>query len=211
MKLGANKAVGLQEASCDADPIPARRGGGGDWGRSEELLSTVQELVGELDLSHILDLDCGDGALLQWLSDSHPNAACVGVGLSERLIGEGRLAYPQLDLRVGPPQRLELLENSQDLVVASDLFQSLHDPQRVLREMYRVTRRYVLITVPREPHWRLTNLLKLKHLMEAGRSPRHVQRYRKRDFLNMVGGHFRLLSVRGPNPWITVLARKGAA
>ena len=175
----------------------------------DQFLETVARLVRPLEIASVLDVGCGEGHLLAHLHVVKPEVRCTGIDISERIVEEARATYPALHFEVGNVYGLDLPDRSHDLVVAADLLQQLHDPQRALRELTRVSRRYVLLTVPREPLWRLMNMARLAYLDEWGSPPGHVQHYRRGDFLNMVRGHLRLIEVALPLPWVVVLGRKG--
>jgi ubiquinone/menaquinone biosynthesis C-methylase UbiE len=173
-------------------------------------LDEVARLVGPLEVTSVLDVGCGEGHFLGHIRSLAPRARCIGVDRSERVIESARSAYPDMEFEVQSAYGLGFADSSFDLVVAADLLQHSNDPQRILRELARVSRRYVLLTVPREPLWRMLNVARLAYLDEWGNPPGHVQHYRRGDFLNMVRGHFRIAKVLTPLPWIVVLARKGA-
>lgn len=172
-------------------------------------LDTVAKLVAPLELDSLLDVGCGEGHLLAHIRSVKPNARCEAVDTSARMIELAQSSYPDMSFRVASAYELPYDDGAFDLVVATDLLQLLADPQRALREMVRVSRRYVLLSVPREPMWRALNLARLAYLDEWGNPPGHVQHYRRADFLNMVRGHLRLARVELPVPWVVVLGRKG--
>lgn len=102
--------------------------------------------------SRVLDLGCGDGELLAWLRD---NKQVSGYGLE---IDPDKIA---LCIERGVnviEQNLDLglcnfASNSFDVVVMTQSLQALHYPDKVLSEMLRVGKTFI-ITFPNFGHWR---------------------------------------------------------
>jgi methionine biosynthesis protein MetW len=112
----------------------------------------------------VLDLGCGDGALLRYLADTL-NVNGRGVELSE----VGVLACVQRGVSVRQGDLHEGLTDypdcSFDTVILSYTIPYLNDPAFVVREMLRVGRR-AIVSFPNWGHWRC----RLNFLV-TGRSP----------------------------------------
>lgn len=114
--------------------------------------------------SRVLDLGCGDGTLLRYLTDTknvrgygleiNPEGiqACIakGVNVIEQNIDEGLSNFE---------------DNSFDTVIMSQTLQTMRFPDRLLAETTRIGRE-VLVTIPNFGHWRAR-----LHLMFKGRMP----------------------------------------
>lgn len=102
--------------------------------------------------SHVLDLGCGDGALLAWLH-KHKKVRGTGVELAdESVIASVRKGVDviQQDLEEG----LALFDDQHfDTVVLSRTLQSMHNTEHILREMARVARCGV-VSFPNFGHWK---------------------------------------------------------
>lgn len=115
------------------------------------------------DSSRVLDLGCGDGALLAHLRDAsgctvrgvelsrEGIAACVGAGIPcvQADLDEGLAALP---------------DGSFDVVVLSQTLQVVRHPDKVVREMVRVGRRCI-VSFPNFAHWRVRAYLALRGRM----------------------------------------------
>jgi methionine biosynthesis protein MetW len=128
---------------------------------------TDYALISELiePRSHVLDLGCGDGALLHWLAENK-RVEARGVELDPALvrkaISRGVSAY-QSDIDSGLADYPDL---AFDYVILSQTLQEVRHPLRVLREMLRVGRR-AIISFPNYGHWRV----RIEHV-RSGRAPR---------------------------------------
>jgi methionine biosynthesis protein MetW len=115
--------------------------------------------------SKVLDLGCGDGALLAWLRENKQVEA-RGVEMKRELvqkaIGRGVTVYQgDIDESVK-----EYPSEAFDYVILSQTLQETRQPLRVLDEMLRIGR-HAVVAFPNFGHWRV----RLNHLT-SGRSPR---------------------------------------
>lgn len=101
--------------------------------------------------SRVLDLGCGDGALLHWLSQKQQ---CEGVGVEiddEKVLGCVRrgVQVVQADIDRG----LEMFARGRfDVVVLSQALQATHETERVLREIAEIGRECI-VSIPNFGHW----------------------------------------------------------
>jgi hypothetical protein len=87
------------------------------------------------------------------------------------------------------------------------VLEHLPDPAAAVRELARVSRRAIVISVPYEPWFRAGNVLRGKHLRALGNHPEHVQHWNLHSF-----GAFLRESVPGVRlieafPWIIACCR----
>lgn len=114
--------------------------------------------------SRVLDLGCGDGALLDHLVRRD---GCSGVGVEirgEEVLQCLRRGVPviEADLDAG---LTDFGGDSFDIVVVSQTLQATRHPLLVLREVMRVGRR-AIVSIPNFGHWRLR-----RELFFGGRMP----------------------------------------
>lgn len=101
----------------------------------------------------VIDLGCGDGALLQTLRDAH-GCRVLGVELDPaRIVAAMHRGVPVIhgDLDRGLP---EVPDGAFDVAVLSQTLQQVRQPKSVLREILRVAR-LALVVVPNFAHWRV--------------------------------------------------------
>ncbi len=101
--------------------------------------------------SRVLDLGCGEGMLLAWLSQTR-NVQGLGIELQDAgVLGclEKGVSVVQQDLENG----LRLFEDqSFDLAILSQTLQTIHHTTAILREMVRVARRCI-VSFPNFGYW----------------------------------------------------------
>ncbi|WP_022910210.1 methionine biosynthesis protein MetW [Aestuariimicrobium kwangyangense] len=102
--------------------------------------------------SRVLDLGCGDGALLAHLFRTR---ACVGTGVEkdpEQVIAAIGHRVPVIELDLDH-QLGEFADSSYDVVVLSRTLQTVHQPEQLLSEMARIGHRLV-VSMPNFGLWR---------------------------------------------------------
>ena len=99
-----------------------------------------------VDSSAVLDLGSGDGLLLSLLKDKGIKGK--GLDLSEE--GVAKANAKGLDTQVFDlgNEKLPFPESSFDTVVMLDILEHLYDPEFVLKEATRVSKKYVIVGVP---------------------------------------------------------------
>ncbi len=139
----------------------ARKAAAGLLGRPD--IAIVSRLVEPG--SKVLDLGCGDGALLAWLVE-HKQVEARGVEISpecvRRSIAQGLPVY-QGDIDKG---LADYPDQCFDFVILSQTLQQTHRPLTVLREMLRVGRR-AIVSFPNFGHWSMR-----LSMLVSGRAPK---------------------------------------
>jgi len=115
--------------------------------------------------SHILDLGCGSGELLQMLKDKK-NVKSLGVDINQdnviSCLKKG-LSVIQGNIDTGLK---EFNDKSYDYVILNKTLQSTHNPEYVMKEMLRVGKKCV-VSFPNFAYWRVRC-----HLFFKGQMPK---------------------------------------
>lgn len=169
-------------------------------------LGSVRELLGSIEYGSVLEVGCGPGDLATRILP--PQVDYLGIDVDEMEIETARNRYPQLSFQVGSANALPVESNSFDLVIACEVLEHLEDPAKALAEIDRVANRWVLVSVPWEPTWRILNVIRGKYWRSFGNTPGHVQHFRRRDFVALLSSRFEIVAIKTPMPWSMALCRK---
>ena len=69
------------------------------------------------------------------------------------------------------------------MATAIEVLEHVPDPEATVAEMARVARRWLLVSVPREPLWRGLNMARGAYWRALGNTPGHVNHWSKRAFV----------------------------
>ena len=155
----------------------------------------------------VLDVGCGEGVLTREWAERLGTGRVVGVDLDDpRLRAEWEAgARPNLEYRAAEAHALPFADGAFDLVAGIEVLEHVPDPDAALREMARVARRRLLVSVPREPIWRLLNVARGAYLSHLGNTPGHLNHWSKVGFHSLLTRHGTVLEVRTPLPWTLAL------
>jgi ubiquinone/menaquinone biosynthesis C-methylase UbiE len=169
--------------------------------------SSLRDLTSDLPVRHVLEVGCGEGFSTQKLRHMLPESAELqAVDVEDRLIDEARRRNPTVRIDHGSIYTLPHSNGALDLVLALEVLEHLDEPDKGLRELCRVSGRWILLSVPREPIWRVLNMARGKYLGHLGNTPGHIQHWSTASFRRFVGRFAEIRKVMTPLPWTMVLA-----
>src|SRR3989344_1817876 len=171
----------------------------------DNFYKTSFSLIKKLSPKRILDVGCGEGVSLAKLESLHIGEYLEGIDSSDDALRIGKKTYPHLKLRKGSIYSLPYKDQSFDLIICTEVFEHLDDPEKALEDLLRVTKKYCLISVPNEPIFRISNLLRGKYLNRFGSSEGHINHWSKGKFTKFLSKQFDVVAVRTPFPWTMVL------
>lgn len=152
-------------------------------------LDTLNGFVAQADPTLVLDAGCGEGFVTQYIAERNPDLKITGVDLSREAIEYAKEHFGEkATFRTGSVYKLPFSDKSFDLVVCSEVLEHLDEPLKALQELKRVSRKHVLITVPREPYFKWLN--DLGQLLGTSPDPGHVNFWTKETFEDFITTHF---------------------
>jgi len=169
---------------------------------------TVAETVAPLGATTVLDAGCGEGETLDRLSGILPENP-VGIDLNPESVEFAKKRLPAATIGVGDLLELPFEADSFDLVMCLEVLEHLPEPTAGLRELFRVSGRDVVVSVPHEPWFRLGSLARGKYVKTWGNHPEHVNHWNPRSFRAFLADQAEVVSVRTSMPWIIAHCRPG--
>src|SRR5438270_5134071 len=155
----------------------------------------------------VLDVGCGEGVLTYEWAQRLGDRRIVGIDLDDpklRAEWEGR-RLPNLEYRAEEATSLSFADDEFELTAAIEVLEHVPEPEATLAEMSRVARTHLLVSVPREPLWRMLNVARGAYVRELGNTPGHVNHWSKHSFVRMLGRYGDVVDARSPFPWTMVL------
>jgi len=171
--------------------------------------SQAVQLVNGIAPRSILEVGCGEGYMLEALVQGGVTASLHGVDFSAPAIADARARLgDRAELQARDARELADHGDQFDLVMMLEVLEHIPDPGQMLPILERLTRQYLLLSVPWEPMFRGLNLARGKHVRAWGNDPEHVNHWGRRGFFRFVEQRFTILEAPLVAPWTMVLAQK---
>jgi len=176
-------------------------------------LKSLNILVGMSNATDIYEIGCGEGNLsiklarqdrLVRASDVSPEIISLARANAESKKLDIKFTIANIyDLKPGP--------DSAELVICCEVLEHLQYPEKALKILSQLANNYALLSVPREPLWRLLNIIGGRYIKRLGNTPGHVQHWSKRRFLELLEPYFNVVKIVTPLPWLMVLCKSKKA
>lgn len=168
----------------------------------------LSDLVAMSHPASIHEIGCGEG---HWVRKWRTSGiAARGCDFSSQVIdvaccAAAGVGMPTSIFTVKSIYDLEPDVDAAELVVCCEVLEHLENPEAGLLALQRVVDRHLILSVPREPLWRILNMARGKYLLQGGNTPGHLQHWSPRAFSRLVARHFEIIECRQPLPWTMLL------
>jgi len=173
---------------------------------------SLWDLISITGVDSIHEVGCGEGYLAFTLAQSGMKVHASDA--SAQIIDKAKAAFSEqnkgvnITFKVANIYELESDNDSDSLIVCSEVLEHLEHPDRAIKNLKKIANSYVLLSVPREPVWRLLNIIRFKYLRNLGNTPGHIQHWSRENFLKLLKDNgLKIIKVHCPLPWIMVLCR----
>ena len=173
-------------------------------------LQGFDDLVGKAGpVGSALEIGCGEGELSMRLAQA--GWVVEGCDIADEAVEEAKRRVSAAGLSI-PLRQLDIRDAADafapvDLVVCCEVLEHLENPETAFQTLLGLSKRYVLVSVPREPVWRVMNMARGKYWGDLGNTPGHIQHWSRSGFLAMLRRHAEVVESRSPLPWTQVLCR----
>jgi SAM-dependent methyltransferase len=169
----------------------------------------LDDLLERSAAASVLDVGCGEGVLVHRWAQRLGECRVVGVDLREQSIQDGwaQRRAPNLEYRVMEGEDLPFATGEFEVASAIEVLEHVPDPEHTLNEMARCAERHLLVSVPREPLWRMLNLARGAYWPALGNTPGHLNHWSRRSFVQLLSRHGEVVELRSPFPWTMLLVR----
>ncbi|MBI4954394.1 MAG: methyltransferase domain-containing protein [Myxococcales bacterium] len=170
------------------------------------------QFVAANPVASVLEVGAGEGFLSGWLSERFPEKRFVCVDIDGQKLALLRRSFGRIETFERSAYALAFDPGTFDLVVCPEVLEHLERPGDALAEVARLRPRRAIFTVPHEPFFRLSNLLRGKNVARLGNDPEHLQLWSARAFRRLLAPEFELLDHGLAYPWQLALCapRAGA-
>jgi 2-polyprenyl-3-methyl-5-hydroxy-6-metoxy-1,4-benzoquinol methylase len=165
---------------------------------------TLDELFTAAGPNSLLDVGCGEGVLVHKWAQRLAERRVEEPSIQE---GWAKHQAPNLEYKVMRAENLPFAEDEFDVACAIEVLEHVPNPEHTLAEMARCAERHLLVSVPREPLWRMLNMARGAYISDLGNTPGHLNHWSKRSFTRLLSQYGEVVRARSPFPWTMLLVR----
>lgn len=159
-------------------------------------------------VNKVLEVGCGAGYSTKLLFNYLKPEVFYASDIDPELVKLTSARVPNVTSNTESIYKLPHKDNEFDLVFTLEVLEHLENPEQAILELKRVTNKYLILSVPNEPLWRILNMARGKYLKHFGNTEGHINHWSKKSFGKMLEKHFKVVAVRTPLPWIVILLEK---
>lgn len=168
----------------------------------------VFALLKTVSAGSILDVGCGEGFTLARLKEKGIGKSYEGIEYNKKAIALGKKENPSIKIKEGSIYELPYKANSFDLVLCTEVLEHMDDPKKALKELVRVSKKYLLLSVPNEPFFMLAQLLRGKNWSRWGNDIEHINHWSFLSFRKFLRSEVTIKKISIPFFWTIVLGIK---
>jgi 2-polyprenyl-3-methyl-5-hydroxy-6-metoxy-1,4-benzoquinol methylase len=176
----------------------------------DRFLADLCDLAHQSGARQVHEVGCGEGFLSALLADR--GFAVRGTDIAPAAVAAARARAAERALpatfRVADLYDLAPEVDGAELVVCCEVLEHLSDPARAMQLLAGLSRPHLIVSVPREPLWRLLNMVRGRYWRDLGNTPGHLQHWSTAGFLALLAHHVEVRAVRTPLPWTMALCRR---
>jgi SAM-dependent methyltransferase len=174
--------------------------------------NVVIERIAAAGPTSFLDAGCGEGFVANLLLQRLPDLDLTGFDFNPASVEMARQRVPGATFTVASIFDIPFPDNTFDVVGCFEVLEHQVDPKPALAELARVAKRMVILSVPHEPFFSLSNAMRGKNwdVRPRGSDPDHKQLWTQQAFGEFVKSEpsLDLVWLGGSFPWTIAIARK---
>jgi 2-polyprenyl-3-methyl-5-hydroxy-6-metoxy-1,4-benzoquinol methylase len=152
---------------------------------------------------NMLDAGCGEGHAIEWLGSSCPQEI-YGFDVNPEAVEYCQQRHKHGIFTTQNIYSLDYEADYFDVVLCMEVLEHVEKPENALKELARVSKRSLILTVPNEPWFQLGNFFRGKYLATMGNHPEHIQHWGTKSFPRFIDESLgvRNYSVNAVGPWL---------
>lgn len=160
------------------------------------------------DIKDISEIGCGEGHLTRLISEHFPSHMIYASDYSKQIVEYAKKHNKSKNIEYSIENIYEINKlKSADILVCCEVLEHLDDPEKALENLSKLKSKFVLLSVPLEPWWRVVQFLSGNHLKYFGNTPGHVNHWSHKEFKNLVTKYFEISEASVQFPWSVILCK----
>lgn len=165
----------------------------------------IANMLTDKKIDSIADMGCGEGFGLKNMAIKKIGKEYLGLDVSKKALRLAKEMNPEFKYVHGDIYKTPFEDNKFDLVVCSEVLEHLKKPEVAIKEIKRISKKYILITVPYEPWFRILNFLRGKYLETWGNHPEHINWWGEKGIKKLVKKYIKIKHYTVSLPWQILL------
>jgi len=177
--------------------------------RFQEKLLTI--FTNEDQNTSLLDAGCGEGFISNYIYDQTKIKNITGIDINKDSLAFAKSNNKNIKYKKGDIYKLGFKDEEFDIVITLEVLEHLTNPSQALKEIIRVAKNKIIISVPNEPYFSLGNLLSLKNVKRFGNPPDHINRWSKAQFVSFIKREIEdkyQINILTSFPWTIIIIKK---
>jgi 2-polyprenyl-3-methyl-5-hydroxy-6-metoxy-1,4-benzoquinol methylase len=174
----------------------------------EHFYLAIEKITGLLEpTDRVIEVGCGAGiSSLRIYRSLRGQSFEVSDIDSNAMLQFEKLGFP-IPFQQESATDLKRNDNEFDCVFLLEVLEHIPDYKKTLSELSRVSKKYIVISTPNEPIWRILNILRGKYLASLGNTPGHINHWSSSALIRLISEYGDIVKVYTPLPWTIVVAR----
>jgi ubiquinone/menaquinone biosynthesis C-methylase UbiE len=171
---------------------------------------SVLAKIADLAPQTFLDAGCGEGFVAELLLRQMPGLELTGFDFNPAAVEIAQAKNPGGTFITASIVDLPFDDSSFDVVGCFEVLEHLPEPQQALKELTRVAQNAVIMSVPHEPFFCYSNMIRGKNLdiRPRGSDPDHKNFWTRAAFGEFVAQELDVLTLTGSFPWTICIGKK---
>lgn len=159
---------------------------------------------------YIADLGCGEGFIIDTITARYSNVKIDGFDISQSALDIAKKKHPNFNFYQSDVKELPepAKTGKYDLVILTEVLEHIDDYKKVLENIQNMSFKSLIISVPDEPLFSISNLIFGKNIKRMGKDPEHVNFWTDRSLGKLLRQYFRVKRIIKPYPWLMAQCHK---
>jgi 2-polyprenyl-3-methyl-5-hydroxy-6-metoxy-1,4-benzoquinol methylase len=136
------------------------------------------------EIKNALDIGYGEGYITKFLWNLGINVE--GADISPEALRIAREKFPEINFTQKSIYELTKYNTKYDIIFAIEILEHLSNPRLAIDEVIKCSNKFVFLSVPNEPFFRLANILRFKYLNNFGKTPGHINSWNYFSFRRLL-------------------------
>lgn len=169
----------------------------------KDVLKTLKE-TGEPKT--IIEAGCGEGFMSARMGETFPKAQLYSFDIEKEHTDYAKKHNRRKNVTYAVDDIFSFKKRA-EVILCLEVMEHLEEYEKALAHLVKQAETHLILSVPREPWFRMANIARGKYLSDLGNTPGHVNNWTKGAFIKLVSKYATVESVKTSTIWTIVRLR----